>query len=125
MADLPSRIGSYRVTRKLGEGGMGVVYAAVDDKLNRPVAVKAIREGGGMTREHLWREARAAAAVNHPNVCQIYEIAEDGEQLFLVMELLEGQPLSDKLETGPLSPAERSPCCCRQWRRWMPCTREA
>ena len=106
MADLPSRIGSYRVTRKLGEGGMGVVYAAVDDKLNRPVAVKAIREGGGMTREHLWREARAAAAVNHPNVCQIYEIAEDGEQLFLVMELLEGQPLSDKLETGPLSPAE-------------------
>ena len=44
--------------------------------------------------------------MNHPNLCQIHEIAEDGEQLFLVMELLEGQPLSDKLQTGPLSPAE-------------------
>ena len=106
MMDLPARIGPYRVTRKLGEGGMGVVYAAVDEKLNRQVAVKAIRDGAGMTRDRVWREARAAAAVNHPNVCQIHEIAEDGEQLFLVMELLEGQPLSDKLQTGPLSPAE-------------------
>ena len=108
MTDLPARIGSYRVTRKLGEGGMGVVYAAVDEKLNRPVAVKTIRDAGAdtPTRERFWREARAAAAVSHPNICQLYEIAEDGDQLFLVMELLEGQPLSEKLTAGPLSPHE-------------------
>ena len=104
MTDLPARIGPYRVTRKLGEGGMGVVYAAVDEKLNRPVAVKTIRNAGAgtVTRERFWREARAAAAVSHPNVCQLYEIAEDRDQLFLVMELLEGQPLSEKLRGGPL-----------------------
>ena len=106
MTDLPDRIGPYRVTGKLGEGGMGVVYAAVDDKLDRPVAVKMIRDVGAdtATRERFWREARAAAAVNHPNVCQLYEIGEDGDQLFLVMELLEGQALSEKMQRGPLSP---------------------
>ena len=108
MTDLPAYIGSYRVTRKLGEGGMGVVYAAVDEKLDRPVAVKTIRDAGAGTsaRERFWREARAAAAVNHPNICQLYEIAEDGDELFLVMELLEGQPLSEKLSAGPLTPRE-------------------
>ena len=85
---------------------MGVVYAAVDEKLNRPVAIKTIRDAGPdtATRERFWREARAAAAVSHPNICQLYEIAEDGDQLFLVMELLEGQPLSEKLLAGSLSP---------------------
>ena len=108
MSDLPSRIGAYRVTRKLGEGGMGVVYAAVDEKLDRQVAVKTIRELGadGPARDRFWREARAAAAISHPNVCQLYEIAEDGDQLFLVMELLEGEALSDRLASGPLAPSE-------------------
>lgn len=85
---------------------MGVVYAAVNEKLNRPVAVKTIRDIGAATHERVWRKARAAAAVNHPGVCQIYEIAEDRDQLFLVMELLEGQPLSDVLEAGPQSPVD-------------------
>ncbi len=106
MTELPERIGAYRVTHKLGEGGMGVVYAAVDEKLNRPVAVKTIRDVGAATQERVWREARAAAAVNHPGVCQIYEIAEDRDQLFLVMELLEGQSLSELLEAGPQSPVD-------------------
>ena len=106
MTDQPSRIGPYRVTRKLGEGGMGVVYAAFDEKLDRPVAIKAIRDRGSTNRERVWREARAAAATTHPNICQIYELVEDRDQLFLVMELLEGQPLSEKLETAPLSPSE-------------------
>ena len=106
MTELPARIGPYRVTRKLGEGGMGVVYAAMDEKLHRPVAVKTIRDAGADTaaRERFWREARAAAAVSHPNICQLYDIAEDGDQLFLVMELLEGQPLSEKLQAGSVSP---------------------
>ena len=100
--------GRYRIVRKLGEGGMGVVYAAHDDRLDRPVAIKRIRpgHGDGQERERLWREARAAASVNHPNVCQLYEIDEDGDGLFLAMELLDGEPLSARLARGPLLPSE-------------------
>jgi serine/threonine protein kinase len=94
----------YRIVRKLGEGGMGVVYAAHDERLDRPVAIKRIRAGvsDGQERQRLWREARAAASVSHPNVCQLYEIDEDGSGLFLAMELLEGEPLSARLARGPL-----------------------
>jgi TolB-like protein len=101
-------LGRYRIVRKLGEGGMGVVYAAHDERLDRPVAIKRIRRGlgDGQERERLWREARAAASVNHPNVCQLYEIDEDGDGLFLAMELLDGQPLSARLARGPLLPGE-------------------
>jgi non-specific serine/threonine protein kinase len=97
-------VGRYRIVRKLGQGGMGVVYAAHDDRLDRPVAIKRIRPGltDGQEGQRLWREARAAASVNHPNVCQLYEIDEDAEGLFLAMELLEGEPLSARLERGPL-----------------------
>jgi serine/threonine protein kinase len=96
--------GRYRVVRKLGEGGMGVVYAAHDDRLERPVAIKRIRPGqtGGQERQRFWREARAAASISHPNVCQLYEIDEDQDGLFLAMELLEGEPLSERLTRGPL-----------------------
>jgi serine/threonine protein kinase len=104
MSELPERIGAYKVIRKLGEGGMGIVYAALGEKLNREVAVKTIRDVGADSQERVWREARSVAAVNHPGVCQIYEIAEDADQVFLVMELLEGQPLSEVLEQrGPQS----------------------
>jgi len=101
-------LGRYRIVRKLGEGGMGIVYAAHDDRLDRPVAIKRIRPGlsDGQERQRLWREARAGASVNHPNVCQLYEIDEDGEGLFLAMELLEGEPLSARLARGPLGPNE-------------------
>jgi serine/threonine protein kinase len=96
--------GRYRVLRKLGEGGMGVVYAAHDDRLDRPVAIKRIRPGhtGDHQRHRFWREARAAASVSHPNVCQLYEIDEDAEGLFLSMELLDGEPLNARLERGAL-----------------------
>ncbi|HEV8148623.1 MAG TPA: protein kinase, partial [Gemmatimonadales bacterium] len=75
----PETIGRYRVVRKLGEGGMGVVYAARDEQLDRPVAIKMLREAAANpeTRERIWREARAAASVNHPNVCQLYEVGEE------------------------------------------------
>jgi len=77
---LPARIGRYAIEHKLGEGGMGVMYAARDDRLERTVALKTLSSlaNDPTARKRLWREARAAASVNHPNVCQIYEIGEDG-----------------------------------------------
>ena len=78
---MPARIGRYAIERKLGEGGMGVVYAARDDRLERTIALKTLSALPQRTRRRgsgFWREARAAASVNHPNICQIYEIGEDG-----------------------------------------------
>ena len=100
----PQRIGRYAIERKLGEGGMGVVYAARDERLERTIALKSLsaRSADETGRRRLWREARAAASVNHPNVCQIYEIGEDTAGLFIAMELLEGEALSDQLRRGPL-----------------------
>ena len=103
----PARLGHYVITRKLGEGGMGVVYEARDERLERVVALKTIAAlaGDDSARKRLWREARAAASVNHPNICQIYEIGEDTGGLFIAMELLEGEALSEELRRGPLSVA--------------------
>ena len=72
-------IGRYRVTGLLGEGGMGVVYDAHDDQLDRPVAIKMLREACADEKacERLRREARAAARVSHPNICQLYEIGQE------------------------------------------------
>src|SRR6187399_1772125 len=114
MADqpsLPARVGHYSIVRKLGEGGMGIVYAARDERLQRMVAVKTMSSlaRDESARRRFWREARAAASVNHPNVCQIYEIGEDEGQLFIAMELLEGEGLAERLRGGPLSLAEAVP----------------
>jgi eukaryotic-like serine/threonine-protein kinase len=103
---IPARLGRYRVLHRIGRGGMGIVYAAHDESLGRRVAVKTIAESDEQTRKRFHREARAAAGVNHPNVCQVYEIAEDGGQLFIAMELLSGEPLSDRLARGRLPVAE-------------------
>jgi eukaryotic-like serine/threonine-protein kinase len=106
--NLPSRIGHYAIARKLGEGGMGVVYAARDERLSRTVALKAMSSLGNdeTARKRFWREARAAASVNHPNICQIYEIGEDRGNLFIAMELLEGEALAETLRRGPMSVSE-------------------
>ncbi len=114
MADLPSlpaRVGHYSILRRLGEGGMGVVYAARDEKLQRTVALKTMLSivQDETARRRFWREARAAASVNHPNICQIHEIGEDNGQLFIAMELLEGEVLSDRMRRGALSLAEVMP----------------
>ena len=104
------RIGHYTVQRKLGEGGMGAVYAAQDTRLHRTVALKTIVRGDDETaRQRFWREARAAASVNHPNICQIYEIGEDAGRLFIAMELLEGESLADRLRSGAMRIAEATP----------------
>jgi serine/threonine protein kinase/tetratricopeptide (TPR) repeat protein len=90
---------------------MGVVYAARDDRLQRTIALKTLSAltNNPIARQRLWREARAAASVNHPNVCQIYEIGEEDGDLFIAMELLEGEVLADRLRRGPLSAADTVP----------------
>ena len=99
-----SSIGRYTITGTLGEGGMGVVYAAYDDRLGRPVAIKMIKTSVAVpaARDRLQREARSAASVNHPSICQLYEIGEDDGELFLAMELLQGEPLGARITRGAM-----------------------
>jgi non-specific serine/threonine protein kinase len=97
-------LGHYRIEKRIGAGGMGMVYAARDTRLERLVALKVIHEGfdePGL-RERMWREARAAAALSHPAICQVHEIGEDAGRLFIVMEMLDGQTLEDRLLHGAL-----------------------
>ena len=98
-------ISHYRITDKLGEGGMGVVYKATDTKLDRPVALKflaphLLRDDEG--RKRFEREAKAAASLDHPNICTVHEIDEADGRTFIVMAFLEGRPLSEKIGEGPL-----------------------
>jgi serine/threonine protein kinase len=101
-------VGHYRIRRKIGEGGMGVVYEGWDQRLERPVAIKTIHEASKSrdARSRLWREARALARVNHPRVCQVFDVLEEGEVLVLVMELLDGQSLADRLAGGAITTSE-------------------
>jgi len=104
----PRTLGHYEITTTLGEGGMGVVYAARDLRLNRTVAIKMIRRSTADpdAAERLRREARAAATLSHPNICQLYDIGEEDGELFIAMEYLEGEPLAARLARGPVPLAE-------------------
>lgn len=99
-----TRLGPYEVGRLLGAGGMGEVYLAHDTRLRRDVAVKVLPIGQGtddLAVARLEREARAIAALNHPNICSIYDIGELENRPFLVMERLEGETLAARLARGP------------------------
>lgn len=97
-------LGRYRLGERLGAGGMGVVYHAHDQLLRRDVAVKILRDQDAAGR--LLREARSASALNHPNICTVHEVGEHDGRSFIVMEYVEGEPLSARVERGALPPAE-------------------
>jgi dienelactone hydrolase/predicted Ser/Thr protein kinase len=97
--------GKYRVEGKIGQGGMGVVYRAEDIKLKRPVALKFLPSHLAQSaelRERFLVEARAAAALSHPNICVIHEVGEANAELFIAMEYVEGETLREQLKRGPV-----------------------
>jgi eukaryotic-like serine/threonine-protein kinase len=96
----------YELVRKLGAGGSGVVYLANDTQLMRPVVLKVLKRGAltlEQMRTTVLREARMASAIEHPNVCAIYEVGEEGEEAFIVMQYVPGQSLATLIAKGPAS----------------------
>ncbi|MFY9556405.1 MAG: serine/threonine-protein kinase, partial [Blastocatellia bacterium] len=98
-------VGSYRIEKLLGAGGMGEVYLAGDMKLDRSVAIKflpAYLEADELAKRRLVREARAAAKLEHPNICATYEVAEEASRSFIVMQYVEGETLACRIQRRPL-----------------------
>src|ERR1700733_16227952 len=105
------KLGHYRVLEKVGAGGMGVVYRARDEQLERDVALKVLPLGAlsdDAARKHFRKEALALAKLNHPNIETVYEFSSQDGTDFLALELIPGEALSEKIKSGPLALAEIS-----------------
>ncbi len=104
-----TRLGPYEIVDALGAGGMGEVYRARDVRLDRTVAIKVLPShlvGDRQFQERFEREARSIAALNHPHICTLHDVGHQDGTSFLVMELVEGETLAERLQSGPLSIAE-------------------
>src|SRR5437667_3934177 len=110
MPELPQSVDRFQIVRILGKGGMGTVYLARDERLERPVAVKILHSEDLATedrRARFMREARTAASVRHPNVATIYEVGETDEGVpFSIMEYCEGETLTQRMRRRPLEAAD-------------------
>jgi len=100
-----TRLGPYEIAAPVGAGGMGEVYRAIDTRLDREVAIKVLPEhfsGSPERRARFHREARVISTLNHPKICTLHDVGEEGGTQYLVMELLEGETLADRIKRGPL-----------------------
>src|SRR5437870_4240505 len=99
----------YRIVRKLGAGGMGEVYLAEDTQLDRKVAIKFLpieSVADKQAKKRLVREAQAAAKLDHPNICSIYEVGEENNHSFIVMQYVEGETLASRIQRKPIELTE-------------------
>src|SRR6266480_3687397 len=98
-------IAHYRIIRKLGAGGMGEVYLALDTKLDRKVAIKVLQPDSladDHLKKRLLKEAQAAARLDHPNICAVHDVNEADSFTFIVMQYIEGETLAEKMDRQPL-----------------------
>ncbi len=105
---VPQYFGPYQVLEVIGSGGMGTVYRARDTRLHREVALKVLRRNVSVSRarDRFLREARAVSSLSHPSICTLFDIGEHNGDPFLVMELLRGESLKERIQRGPLPPEE-------------------
>src|SRR6202020_944900 len=104
-----TKLGPYEVQSPLGAGGMGEVYRALDTRLDRTVAIKVLAShlsSSPELKQRMEREARSISSLNHPHICQLYDIGSQNGADYLVMEFLEGETLAERLKKGALPLAE-------------------
>jgi eukaryotic-like serine/threonine-protein kinase len=101
---MQTKVGPYSLLRQLGAGGMGVVYLAEDSRLGRRVALKSLSMAGAEARSRLLHEARSAGSLNHRNIATVYDVLDTGDEAHIVMEYVEGEPLSRRLTGEPMDP---------------------
>lgn len=106
---VPQEISHYRIVERIGAGGMGEVFLAQDIRLDRRVAIKMLPAksvGDQQAKKRLFREAKAAATLDHPNICSIYEVGEEGDCAYIAMQYIEGRTLSKIIKNNPLPPSQ-------------------